>query len=69
MLILFTVGETVLYLIYKIVRRDFWWWPQIEGNLKPVLAICTRVIVKVIVDFTGCFHFRHPFELGGLVFR
>ena len=24
-----------------------------------------RVVVKVLVDFSGCVHFRHPLELGG----
>ena len=30
-----------------------------------MVAFITRVRVKVIADFTGCVHFRKPFELGG----
>ena len=31
-------------------------------------SFIARIIAKVIVDFTGCLHFRHPYELGGLGF-
>ena len=32
------------------------------------VSIITRVAIKMIVDFTGCIHFRHPMELGGLYY-
>ena len=27
-----------------------------------------RVGIKIVVDFTGCIHLRHPYELGGLYY-
>jgi len=58
-------AEMGVYLTYKLVRRDFWWWGNIEGVVSVVLSFLERSIVKIIADFTGCIHFRHPYELGG----
>ena len=68
MLGFFVVGEMVIFLTYKIARRDFFYWPRIPGFLGVVLSLIVRVISKIVTDFTGCLHFRHPFELGGLAF-
>ena len=54
-----------LYLIFKILRQDFHHW--IPG-IPLVGSFLQRFFTKVIVDFTGCLHFRHPCELGGLGF-
>jgi hypothetical protein len=51
-----------LYLVCKVVRRDFWYWPPTAGVGLSLLIRCT---VKVLVDFTACVHFRNPMELGG----
>jgi hypothetical protein len=51
-----------LYLLYKVARCDFWWWPPTTGVVVSLLARC---VVKVLVDFTACVHFRNPLELGG----
>ena len=32
------------------------------------MALLVRVAVKIITDFSGCLHFRHPYEMGGLAF-
>jgi len=53
-------AEMVLYLIYKIVRRDLYWFPRIGGIKAILVAITARVCTKVIADFTGCIQFRHP---------
>jgi len=69
MIVGYTIGgEILMYMLYKIVRRDFYWWPRLDGKVAVFSGIVARVIVKIIVDFTGCFHYRHPFELGGLGF-
>jgi len=63
--ILFIGGEIGLYLVFKILRQDFQYW--IPGA--PLIAdLFARVVVKVVADFTGCLHLRHPYELGGLGF-
>jgi hypothetical protein len=61
-LVVYMSSDMCLYMLYKIARRDFWWWPPTTGVGSAVLC---RVIVKVLVDFSGCVHFRHPLELGG----
>ena len=58
----------VIYLIYKIVRSDFLYWMRIEGPLGIVISLIQRIFCKIIVDFSGCLHFRHPYEVGGLAF-
>jgi len=59
--------EMLLYLVYKMLRRDFLYWPKVERAAIP-LALGNRIIAKVIVDFSGCFQFRHPKEVGGFAF-
>ena len=54
-----------LYLLFKVVRRDFYYWIPVRGILAIICAFISRIFVKIIVDFTGCVHFRHPYEIGG----
>jgi hypothetical protein len=49
-------------MLYKIARRDLWFWPPTTGV---GIAVLGRGIVKVLVDFSGCVHFRNPVDLGG----
>ena len=58
----------LLYLLYKLARGDFWYFVRVEGSAGVVTAFFTRVLVKVIADFSGCVHLRHPLELGGMAF-
>jgi len=53
---------------YKVARRDFFWFPEVKGFLGVLFSFQQRVCVKIIADYTGCLHFRHPFELGGSAF-
>ena len=48
----FFIGEVGAYLLYKLVRRDFYWWMRLEGILSVVMAFVVRTLVKVIMDFT-----------------
>jgi hypothetical protein len=61
-LVVYMSSDLCLYMLYKIARRDFWYWPPAAGVGITVLA---RGIVKVLVDFSGCVHFRNPVDLGG----
>ena len=56
----FVVGEMTFYLAWKIFRRDFFYWVRVEGQLAFLLACLERIVVKIIVDFSGCLHMRHP---------
>ena len=64
----FVGGEMFFYFLVKIARRDFLYWLPIEGAAGVVASLIQRMIVKVIVDFSGCMQFRHPCEMGGLAF-
>ena len=59
-LVYFVVGEVIFYLLLKITRRDFFYWVRVEGFLALVLAFFNRILIKIIVDFSGCLHMRHP---------
>jgi len=48
----FFVGELGAYLLYKLLRRDFYYWLRLEGVLSVIMALIARTVVKVIVDFT-----------------
>jgi len=54
----FFVGEVGAYLLYKLLRGDFYWWVRLEGVLSVIVAFVVRTLVKVITDFTvsewGC---------------
>jgi hypothetical protein len=62
---LYIGADLGLYMLVKILRRDFWHWLPLGGNAEIVSSILTRVIIKIIVDFTSIAHFRHPYEVGG----
>ena len=48
----FFVGEVGAYLLYKIGRRDFYYWARLEGVLSVIISLVERTSVKVIADFT-----------------
>jgi len=58
----------ILYLGYKVARRDFLWFLRAKGPFAVLMSFLERVAVKPIVDFSGCLHFRHLLELGGAAF-
>ena len=60
------VGEMCLYLAYKKFRGDFTYWVP-AGSLFYVTV--SRVMVKLVVDFTACAQLRHPNEVGGFYYR
>ena len=59
-LFFFLGGEMIIFLVWKILRRDFFYWVRIEGPLAFLLAFFNRILIKIIVDFSGCLHMRHP---------
>ena len=42
-----------MYLLFKIVRDDFFYWLPFEGGMELAVSIIGRVMVKIVVDFTG----------------
>jgi hypothetical protein len=61
-LVVYMSFDICLYMLYKIARRDFWWWVPTTGV---GFALIGRGLMKVLVDFSGCVHFRNPVDLGG----
>ena len=67
-LIYFAVDVGVFYAI-KIWNRDFVYYLPFEGFWFSIAAsTLIRFISKIISDFTGIVHFRHPGEMGGAYF-
>jgi len=64
----FVGGEMLLFLTYKLVRRDYYHWVPLNGALAIAQGDLARIVTKVIAVFTGCLHMRHPYELGGAAF-
>ena len=54
--VIFSGGELALFVLFKIATRDFYYWPRMEGFTAVVGSLFSRIIVKTIVDFSGCLH-------------
>jgi hypothetical protein len=52
--------------LYKLLRGDFYYPLPVEGFAGFIVAFVARVIIKVVCDFSGIVHFRHPNDLGGI---
>jgi hypothetical protein len=61
----YLVGDFVVMVGYKGLRRDVVYWPPRTGV---PLSLVARFVFKVFADSTSCAQFRHPFELGGLYY-
>ncbi|GMI32162.1 hypothetical protein TeGR_g11318 [Tetraparma gracilis] len=60
--------DMCLYFMYKIARRDFWHWVPLDGAASVIESFVFRLMVKVLVDFTGVVQFRGAGEMGGCYF-
>jgi hypothetical protein len=60
------LGDMGIYLLQKIARGDFYYWLPLEGVLGFVVSVLMRLLVKVVVDYTGIVQFRGAPELGGI---
>lgn len=67
-LVYFGVDVGIFYAI-KIWNRDFTYYLPFEGFwFTMATSALIRFISKIITDFTGIVHFRHPGEMGGAYF-
>jgi hypothetical protein len=55
-----------LFLVIKLLRRDFWYWIPAGGNTEVFVSIIARFGAKIVTDFTSLVFLRHPNEVGGL---
>ena len=51
--IFYVCSDMGLYLLFKIVRGDFFYWLPLSGFLEIVLSFTLRVASKVVVDYTS----------------
>ena len=61
----YLVGDLVVLVGYKALRRDFLYWAP--GTGVPLSLLC-RFVLNVFTDSTSCVDLRHPFDLGGLYY-
>ena len=54
-------GEMAIYIAYKLLRGDFFYWIRLDGALAIVGSSVVRFLVKIVADYTGCLHFRHSY--------
>lgn len=58
-----------LFLGLKVVRGDFLYWLAVESvPMRFIISCLVRTTIKIMVDFAGVMHVRHPYELGGIYF-
>jgi hypothetical protein len=62
---LYIFADLSLFLIVKLLRRDFWYWVPAGGGADILVSVVSRVVGKVVTDFTSMVQFRHPNEVGG----
>ena len=49
--VMYVLGaEMALYIIYKIARNDFYWWPEFNGRVDIAIAIVARTMAKLVVS-------------------
>jgi hypothetical protein len=61
----YLVGDFLVMVAYKALRRDVLYWAP---GLGVPFSLLGRFVVKVFTDSTSCVHFRHPLDLGGLYY-
>ena len=64
----FVGGNVAAFVVFKAARNDFLVWMRIEGAAGVFASFMLRIPTKVIADFTGLLHLRHPYDLGGAMF-
>jgi hypothetical protein len=58
-LLLYMVGDVSLFMLIKVARRDFRYWFNLQGALSWFTSVMVRLVVKLVSDYTCCFHLRH----------
>jgi len=55
---IFISVEVCLFMLYKVIRGEFSWWPKMSGAVNIFGSFFARLVVKVICDFTGKIYLR-----------
>jgi hypothetical protein len=62
----YSAFDTGLYLLQKMLRKDFTYWIPVEGVELLIFSVMMRMGVKIITDYTGIVQFRGSAEMGGI---
>ena len=60
-LVLWLSADLLLFFLYKIIRSDLFYYVPVEGVLLYVVAFSQRLLIKIVVDFTGIALMRNPY--------
>ena len=61
---LYIGSDMLVFLGYKLLRGDFWYWVPIDSAPGLLLSGITRLVIKTITDYAGIIQFRHPYEVS-----
>jgi hypothetical protein len=66
-LLYYLIADMGAYLLLKMARRDLRYIIKLDGALSWIASVIYRIIGKLLLDFTGYFHARHSYEVGGIL--
>ncbi|GMH95951.1 hypothetical protein TrST_g6062, partial [Triparma strigata] len=66
LLVVYLSADMALFILYKIARKDFYYYVNLSGFLRVMFSVVHRFSVKTLANFTMLMQFRNPCELGGL---
>lgn len=64
--LLYVVGDTILFLFYKILRGELRYSLRLFGFFSWFVSFAARIVNKNTADFTLIVQYRHSMELGGI---
>jgi hypothetical protein len=62
----YSACDVGLYLLLKVLRKDFTYWVPVDGPLGGLISVIMRVVFKTVTDYTGIVQFRGSAEMGGI---
>jgi len=51
LVVIFVSFEMTIYMLYKVIRGEFYYFAPIDGFHAVVVGFWTRVLVKIVTDF------------------
>jgi hypothetical protein len=63
---IYLVGDMLIYVLYKLLRGDLRYGPNLSKVLSALGTAVIRFTDKLLVDFTAMMQIRHPGQAGGL---
>ena len=60
-------GEVFIYLLYKLLRRDFRYWIPLPRGTSLILSLVIRILMKVFGRFYRISARKTPIRVGGLL--